>query len=100
MAKFKDEAARLLPLVGGKENIRAITHCVTRLRFVLVDPAKANITAIEELPSVKGTFTQSGQFQIIIGNEVPEFYKDFTTLAGVEGVSKDAVKQAATTQQN
>ena len=43
MAKFTDDATKLLEYVGGKENINAITHCVTRMRFVLADPKKANI---------------------------------------------------------
>ena len=62
MAKFTKDATELLKLVGGKENIQAVTHCVTRMRFVLRDPSKADIPSIEDLPSVKGTFTQSGQF--------------------------------------
>ena len=95
MAKFTDDATKLLEYVGGKENINAITHCVTRMRFVLADPKKANIKKIESLPSVKGTFTQAGQFQVIIGNEVADFYKEFTSIAGIEGVSKDAAKNAA-----
>ena len=65
------------------------------MRFVLVDPKKADIARIEAIGCVKGTFTQSGQFQVIIGNEVSEFYQEFTALAGIEGVSKDAVKAAA-----
>ena len=62
------------------------------MRFVLVDPKKADEKAIEELPSVKGTFTQAGQYQVIIGNDVSVFYNEFTAYAGIEGVSKDAVK--------
>ncbi|MBO7702915.1 MAG: PTS system trehalose-specific EIIBC component [Solobacterium sp.] len=95
MGKFQEDASRLLEYVGGKENINAVTHCVTRMRFVLADPNKASIKDIESLPSVKGTFTQAGQFQVIIGNEVADFYKDFTAIAGIEGVSKDALKSAA-----
>ena len=95
MGKFTEDATKLLEYVGGKENINAITHCVTRMRFVLADPNKANIKKIEALPSVKGTFTQAGQFQVIIGNEVADFYKEFTSIAGIEGVSKDAAKNAA-----
>ncbi len=95
MGKFTGDAAKLLEYVGGKENISAITHCVTRMRFVLVDPKIADIRKIESIPSVKGTFTQAGQFQVIIGNEVADFYKDFTEIAGIEGVSKDALKSAA-----
>ena len=95
MGKFTEDATKLLEYVGGKENINAITHCVTRMRFVLADPKKANIKKIESLPSAKGTFTQAGQFQVIIGNEVADFYKEFTSIAGIEGVSKDAAKSAA-----
>jgi len=95
MSKFTADATKLLELVGGKSNINAVTHCVTRMRFVLADPAKADVKSIEKLDSVKGTFTQAGQFQVIIGNEVADFYNEFTSIAGIEGVSKDAVKQAA-----
>ena len=100
MSRFQQDAALLLDAIGGKDNINAITHCVTRLRFVLKDPKRADVSRIEAITSVKGTFTQSGQFQVIIGNEVSEFYKAFTALAGIEGVSKDAVKAAASSQQN
>ena len=100
MGKFTQDATKMLELVGGKENISAVTHCVTRMRFVLVDPSKADVPAIEALPSAKGSFTQAGQFQVIIGNEVAEFYNEFTSIAGIEGVSKEAVKQAAKSNQN
>ena len=100
MGKYENDVKRLLELVGGKENIQAVSHCMTRMRFVLVDSKKANEEAIEELPSVKGTFTQAGQYQVIIGNDVAAFYNEFTANAGIEGVSKDAVKAAAKTNQN
>ena len=100
MGKFTQDATKLLEYVGGKENISAVTHCVTRMRFVLVDPAKADVKKIESLPSTKGTFTQAGQFQVIIGNEVAEYYDDFVAVSGIEGVSKDAAKQAAKGNQN
>lgn len=100
MAKFEHDADELLRLVGGKENINAVTHCVTRMRFVLADPAKADIAGIEELPSVKGTFTQAGQFQVIIGNEIDEFYNDFTRHESFNEVSKDEAKKAALATQN
>ena len=100
MGKYENDVKRLLDLVGGKENIQAVSHCMTRMRFVLVDPKKADEKAIEELTSVKGTFTQAGQYQVIIGNDVSVFYNEFTAYAGIEGVSKDAVKAAAKTNQN
>ena len=100
MAKYTEDAGRLLDLVGGKGNISAVTHCMTRMRFVLADPGKADVAAIEELPSAKGTFTQAGQFQVIIGNDVADFYQEFTAISGIEGVSKEAAKAAAGANQN
>lgn len=98
--KFTEDSKKLLEYVGGRENIAAVSHCVTRMRFVLNDPSKADTKAIETLSSAKGTFTQAGQFQVIIGNEVSTFYNDFVAVAGIEGVSKDAVKKAAKQNQN
>lgn len=100
MTDYQNDVRALLEHIGGRENIQAVSHCMTRLRFVLNDPKKADEKAIEALPSVKGTFTQAGQYQIIIGNDVANFYNQFTKLAGIEGVSKDQVKNAAKTNQN
>lgn len=100
MAKFTKDAEELLAAVGGKENIDAVTHCVTRMRFVLHNPQEADVKRIEDIPSVKGTFTQSGQFQVIIGNDVADFYNEFSKISGVEGVSKDQAKETAKQNQN
>lgn len=100
MGKYEKDAGELLRLVGGRENIAAVSHCMTRMRFALVEPGKADVPAIEKMKAVKGSFTQSGQFQVIIGNTVSDFYNDFVAVAGIEGVSKDAVKQAAKKNQN
>ena len=100
MGKYENEARELLTLIGGKENIAAVSHCMTRMRFVLNEPGKADVAKIEAMKVVKGSFTQSGQFQVIIGNTVSDFYNDFTSVAGIEGVSKESVKQAAKKNQN
>ena len=100
MGKYTSDAKELLHLVGGRENIAAVSHCITRMRFVLNDPKKADIQKIEAMKVVKGSFTQAGQFQVIIGNTVSDFYNDFIAVAGIEGVSKDAVKSAAKQNQN
>lgn len=99
MANYAQDAQRLLDKIGGKENIAGMTHCVTRLRFVLQDPQKADIEAIEAIPSVKGSFTQAGQFQVIIGNDVDLMYQELAKLSGIEGTTKDGVKELAKTQQ-
>lgn len=100
MGKFKQDAQELLAAIGGKENVVAVSHCITRMRFVLQDPKIADLPRIESLSSVKGTFTQAGQFQVIIGNEVADFYDDFIAVSGVSGVSKAEVKAMSKQNQN
>lgn len=100
MGKFEKEAREMLEAIGGKDNIAAVTHCATRMRFVLNDDSKADVKRLEAIPAVKGTFTNAGQFQAIIGNDVPIFYNDFTAISGIEGVSKEAAKSAAQRNQN
>jgi len=100
MGKYEHDAREMLRLVGGRENIVAVTHCMTRMRFALADPGKADVPAIEALPVVKGSFTQAGQFQIIIGNDVADFYDDFVAISGVSEASKADVKAAAVGNQN
>ncbi|MDT8860913.1 PTS system trehalose-specific EIIBC component [Alkalihalobacillus sp. MEB130] len=100
MSKYTDSAKQLLEHVGGSENISVVTHCATRMRFVLNDPKEADIKKVEEIDIVKGTFTQAGQFQVIVGNEVASFYNEFTKIAGVGDTSKDEAKVAAKQNMN
>ena len=83
MSKFSNDVQQLLEYIGGKENISAVTHCATRMRFVLQDTKKADIKNIEKIKSVKGVFTQAGQFQVIVGNEVSTFYNKFVKIAEI-----------------
>lgn len=66
---------KLVEYVGGRDNIATVTHCITRLRFVLNDESKINAKAIEELPMVKANFSTGGQYQVVIGQEVGDYYK-------------------------
>jgi len=100
MAKYQNDAEQLLKDIGGKKNINAVSHCATRMRFVLNDPDKADQDAIDEIPSVKGMFTNAGQFQVIIGNDVATFYNEFKEISGVEGTSEEDVKSVAQKKQN
>lgn len=94
MGKFNNDVLQLLESIGGKENIVTVSHCATRLRFVLQDPKKADKEKIEAVKSVKGTFTQAGQFQVIIGNEVSIFYNELIHVTGLKEASKDDAKKA------
>lgn len=86
---------KLIELVGGRDNIATVSHCITRLRFVLNDPAKANPKAIEELPMVKGCFTNAGQFQVVIGTEVGDYYEALLATTGQKSADKEQAKLAA-----
>ncbi|MCL2610795.1 MAG: PTS system trehalose-specific EIIBC component [Defluviitaleaceae bacterium] len=95
MKDLKQDVKKVIQGVGGSENIATVTHCATRLRFVLKNPSKANKEEIEAIASVKGTFTQAGQFQVIIGNDVSKFYTELIKEAGISVSSKEDVKEAA-----
>ncbi|QHA86851.1 PTS trehalose transporter subunit IIBC [Serratia rhizosphaerae] len=96
MSKVKQQDIdRLIALVGGRDNIATVSHCITRLRFVLNDPAKASPKEIETLPMVKGCFTNAGQFQVVIGPEVGEYYQALIASAGVNEADKEQAKTAA-----
>ncbi|NFO30674.1 PTS trehalose transporter subunit IIBC [Clostridium botulinum] len=100
MSKYNKEVKELLKYIGGKENVSAVSHCATRMRFVLNDTSIADEEKIKKIKFVKGTFTQAGQFQVIVGNDVSEFYNEFTALAGIDGVSKDNLKSSAKSNMN
>ncbi len=85
----------LIQLVGGKENIATVSHCLTRLRFVLNAPHLADVAGLEKLSLVKGCFTNAGQFQVVIGNEVDEVYKLMLQQLDRESATKDETKSAA-----
>ncbi len=84
MADNKKKASAILEKVGGKENIEFLVHCMTRLRFNLKDQSVAKQAEIEAIPGVLGTMIQNGQFQIIIGETVPDVYQEICKLAGIE----------------
>lgn len=77
-----DVAQRILEEVGGKENISSLTHCFTRLRFVLKDKGKANKEVISNLEGVIQVVEASGQFQIVLGNKVEKIYDELMPMVG------------------
>ena len=96
MSKVKQQDIdRLIVLVGGRENIATVSHCITRLRFVLNDPNKAKPKEIEELPMVKGCFTNAGQFQVVIGTDVDDYYQALIASTGVNEADNEQAKVAA-----
>lgn len=97
MPSAKDLKAieELIALIGGKNNIISVSHCLTRLRFVLNDPNIAEIDKIKQIPFVKGCFNNAGQFQVIIGVDVDHYYQILSKHLELETKSKDEVKSDA-----
>ncbi|OOF56724.1 PTS trehalose transporter subunit IIBC [Rodentibacter genomosp. 2] len=98
MAKQKidpQNVDKLIAAIGGRENIATVTHCITRLRFVLNDETKVDAKAIESLPMVKANFSTGGQYQVVIGQEVGDYYKILLNKTGLASVDKEQVKAAA-----
>ncbi|MGF1761804.1 PTS trehalose transporter subunit IIBC [Aliivibrio kagoshimensis] len=96
----KADVATLIELVGGSDNIATVSHCLTRLRFVLNNNDLADVKALEEHPLVKGCFTNAGQFQVVIGIEVDDVYAILIKMTGADASSKDDSKLAARQNMN
>ena len=73
-------AKELIAKLGGKENINSLTHCMTRLRFVINDESKINDKVIEKIPGVMGIMKKSGQYQVIIGNNVSKCFAEINKI--------------------
>ena len=72
---YKKLGRDLLPLVGGADNISKLTHCATRLRFEFCDRGKVDEAAIKSTPGVISVVDKGGQFQVVVGNDVPITYR-------------------------
>ncbi len=80
---YENLAKDILKHIGGKENIASLTHCITRLRFKLKDESKADTEKIKGLTGVITVMQSAGQYQVVIGNHVPEVYQVFLNVAGI-----------------
>ncbi|MEG1004312.1 MAG: beta-glucoside-specific PTS transporter subunit IIABC [Clostridium sp.] len=85
--KYESLAKEIIKNVGGKENINSLTHCITRLRFKLKDESKANTEILKNIDGVVTVIKSGGQYQVVIGNHVPDVYKD-VVLIGEIGTSE------------
>ena len=81
---FKELAALILENIGGKSNVKNVVHCATRLRFTLKDDSKPNTDKIKKAPGVLQVVNAGGQYQIVIGPDVPQVYQEVIALGGFE----------------
>lgn len=91
---YEKTAEAIIEKIGGKENIQTMTHCVTRLRFVVVNPDKVDIEGVKGINGVLNCVISSGQYQVVLGATVGDVYK-----AALPLVESTAV-QASVKQEN
>ena len=83
MGKYGKLAEFIVEKVGGKENIKSLTHCITRLRFQLADEGKADDNALKGSDGIVTVMKSGGQYQVVIGNHVADVYADVCIAAGI-----------------
>lgn len=93
MGKYESLAKDIIKNVGGKENVVSLAHCVTRLRFQLKDESKANTDVLKNMEGVVTVMISNGQYQVVIGNHVPDVYKDVCAVAGISTNTKEETKK-------
>ena len=92
MGKYQKLAEEIVQAIGGKENIHGLTHCITRLRFKLKDENKALDEKLKKMSGVVTVMKSGGQYQVVIGNHVPDVYNEVMTVAGI-GEESGELKQ-------
>lgn len=85
--KYEQLARDIIQQVGGKENVNSVVHCITRLRFKLKDENKANTEALKNMDGVVTVMKSGGQYQVVIGNHVPDVYKAVVEVGGFQNQS-------------
>ncbi|WP_304937766.1 glucose PTS transporter subunit IIA, partial [Dubosiella newyorkensis] len=83
MNKYSELATAVINNVGGKENVKSLRHCITRLRFVLKDESIANDEIIKSMKGTIGLVKAAGEYMVVIGEHVPEVYKEVCTQLGL-----------------
>lgn len=92
----KQQANEIVTLVGGKQNIISVTHCVTRLRFHLVNEAIVDEEALKQMQGILGVAASGGQYQVIIGPAVKDVFMEVEALLGDEKKEKEKIKEKKT----
>lgn len=93
MGKYHELAKKIVKNVGGKENILGLVHCITRLRFTLKDEGKAKDDVLKAIEGVVTVMKSGGQYQVVIGNHVPEVFEDVMALIDLKEENSTKVEQ-------
>jgi PTS system beta-glucosides-specific IIC component len=92
--KYEQLAKSIIEKVGGKENVKSVVHCITRLRFKLKDESKAQTEALKNMDDVVTVMKSGGQYQVVIGNHVPDVYKAVVAVGGFADQSQQNDEEA------
>lgn len=90
MGKYEKLAQDIVVNVGGKENVSGLVHCITRLRFTLKDESMAQDETLKNMDGVITVMKSSGQYQVVIGNHVPEVFEDVCKILDLENNSGES----------
>jgi PTS system beta-glucosides-specific IIC component len=82
--KYEQLAKDIIHNIGGRDNVNSLTHCITRLRFKLKDESKANTDVLKNMDGVVTVIQSGGQYQVVIGNHVPDVYAEVSTIGGFQ----------------
>lgn len=85
---YQKLASQIVDLVGGKGNVSSLTHCITRLRFKLKAESKAQTEVLKNVEGIVTVIQSGGQYQVVIGNHVPEVYKEVVAIGGISAEKK------------
>ncbi|MBW4085743.1 beta-glucoside-specific PTS transporter subunit IIABC [Paenibacillus sp. S150] len=91
--KYEALAKSIIRNVGGKENVNSLAHCITRLRFKLKDESKADTEALKNMEGVVTVVKSGGQYQVVIGNHVPEVYAEVAAIGGFQAAAAEATDE-------
>lgn len=94
MRKYEQLAKDIISNVGGKDNISSLSHCVTRLRFRLKDQSIANDDVLKKMDGVVTVMKSGGQYQVVIGNHVPDVYQEVCDLAGIGSDTQSSTEES------
>lgn len=94
MGKYHELAKEIVKNVGGKENVTGLVHCITRLRFTLKDESRANDEVLKHMEGVVTVMKSGGQYQVVIGNHVPEVFEDVMPLLDLKEEAAPAEKKS------
>ena len=100
MGKYETLAKEIVKNVGGKENVSILVHCITRLRFKLKDESKAKDDVLKNMDGVVTVMKSGGQYQVVIGNHVPDVFAEVMPLLGLAeeaGQEEDPEKEVCLT---